>query len=220
LVVLVIVLPTAILATLGEAVPAAAGTVVALLTLPVAALVSWRLMRSEPGKLGLGRPDSWGRTVALGLLVGAGVLLVATLLITPLLEAVFGVWLKAEMFDPYTGNVGALAINLLLVSWLHAAFCEEIIFRGFLLQRIEGALGSSRSALPVAIGLSSLLFGLAHYPQGVPGIIATALGGLLWAAAYLRWERNLWIVIVGHATVDTTLAVLVFLGQHRLLLSG
>jgi hypothetical protein len=43
---------------------------------------------------------------------------------------------------------------------------------------------------------------------------------VLWATAFLRLQRNLWIVVVGHATMDTMLFVLVFLGQHRLLLAG
>jgi len=37
---------------------------------------------------------------------------------------------------------------------------------------------------------------------------------------FVATGRRLWIVIVGHATFDTVLFVLVFFGQHRLFLPG
>ena len=49
---------------------------------------------------------------------------------------------------------------------------------------------------------------------------STALGGILWGVTFLLVRRNLWVVVVGHAVMDTSLFGLVFLGLHRLLLPG
>jgi membrane protease YdiL (CAAX protease family) len=150
-----------------------------------------------------------------------GILLAATVIITPLIVVpLVGPWLDPAMFDPLRGNLGALFVNVLVVSWLHAAVSEEIIFRGFLLQRFERALGGGTRGLGIAIVLQAALFGAAHYPQGAPGIVATSLGGLLWGAIFLWAHRSLWVCIIGHAVMDTILFLLVFLGQHRLVLPG
>ena len=42
----------------------------------------------------------------------------------------------------------------------------------------------------------------------------------LWGVIFLLVRRNLWVVVIGHAVMDTTVFVLVFLGLHRLLLPG
>ena len=69
-----------------------------------------------------------GRTVLLGGVAGVGVLLVATVVITPLVTWIFGGWLDPAILDPLRGQFGALLVNVLVVSWLHAALCEEIVF--------------------------------------------------------------------------------------------
>lgn len=217
---LLIALPQLLLLLLGDRVPGAVGAAVGLLTLPAAAALAWWWMRAEPGGLGLSRPASWGRTLALGIAVGLGILIVSMFAIGPVLARLFGPWLDPAAFDPLRGNLSALLVNGILISWLHAALCEEIVFRGFFLQRLEVAFGGGRAALAGGVAISSLLFGLAHYPQGPAGMLATALGGVLWATAFLGSRRNLWVTIIGHATMDTTLFVLVFLGQHRLVLPG
>jgi membrane protease YdiL (CAAX protease family) len=216
-------LPVLALSVLGDRVPAAIGQVAAFAILPFTVAVAWVLVRAAGEgleELGLARPRRLGQTVLLGGLAGAGVLLVATVVITPLVTALFGGWLDPVMFDPLRGQLGALLVNVLVVSWLHAALCEEIVFRGFLLQRLERALGGTGSGLAIALVLQAALFGVAHYPQGLTGILATALGGLLWGGIFLGARRNLWVVILGHALMDTVLFVMVFFGWHRLLLPG
>ncbi len=218
-----LVLPTLMLLLLQETLPAWFASAVALLTLPTAALVAIMLARAGSrgwSELGLGRPGSWSRTMALGVGAGLGILLVAALVVTPLVSAWLGPWLDPATFDPLRGQVGALLVNVLLVSWLHAALCEEIVFRGFLLQRMELAFGGRAFGLAIAVVLQAALFGLAHFPQGLPGVVATTVGGMLWGGVFLWVRRNLWVAIVGHAVMNTTMFVLVFLGQHRLLLSG
>jgi membrane protease YdiL (CAAX protease family) len=223
LVLTIVVLPLLLLSAAGDAVPPSLSRILSLAILPAAALTSWLVMRAEGtgfAGLGLGRPKHWGRSLGLGLLAGIVMLLLARIVTLPLVTAVFGSYLDPAMFDPLRGNVGALLVNVLLVSWLHAALCEEIISRGFLLQRFELLFGGGAWALGVAVVLQGVLFGLAHYPQGATGVASTALGGILWGAIFLFVRRNLWVVVIGHAVMDTTVFVLVFLGLHRLVLPG
>jgi membrane protease YdiL (CAAX protease family) len=223
LVLAIVVLPLLLLSAAGDAVPPSLGRILSLAILPAAALASWLVMRAEGtgfAGLGLGRPKHWGRSLGLGLLSGIAMLLLARILVLPLVTAVFGSYLDPAMFDQLQGNVGALLVNVLLVSWLHAALCEEIISRGFLLQRFGLLFGGGAWALGAAVVLQGVLFGLAHYPQGAAGVASTALGGILWGVTFLLVRRNLWVVVVGHAVMDTSLFGLVFLGLHRLLLPG
>jgi hypothetical protein len=103
---------------------------------------------------------------------------------------------------------------------LHAALCEEILFRGFILRWVERLAGGGPGALVLAIIVQAVLFGLSHYPQGRTGVLTTTLGGLLWGAIFLVGGRQLWVVIVGHATVDTVFFTLAYFGQTRLFLGN
>jgi len=81
---------------------------------------------------------------------------------------------------------------------------EEIMARGFLLNRCQTALGGVWG--PVL--LSSFLFGLGHAYQGWIGIVQTTLFGIVLAALTVRW-RTLWPAIFAHALLNTfSLAVL------------
>jgi len=216
----IIFVPVALLAVAGPELPPAVVQVLTLAILPLAALACILLMRAGgPGLAGLGlaRPVRWSQTVTAGMAVGAALLLASVGVISPLVVAVFGRYLDPAMFDPLAGDAGALATNL-LIALFHAALCEEIIFRGFLLQRFERLLGAGKRMTVAAVLLQAVLFGLVHYSQGGAGILATTLGGILWGIAFLAARRNLWVIIIGHASFDATVFVLIYLGQHRLLL--
>jgi len=80
---------------------------------------------------------------------------------------------------------------------LTAGFCEELVFRGFLIHTLERASGM----LWLALLLSSGLFGVLHAYQRPAGAArAAALGMLL--AAPLVLTANLWPSIVAHASLD------------------
>lgn len=75
---------------------------------------------------------------------------------------------------------------------------EEIMARGFLLNRCRTALGG----VWAPILLSSFLFGLGHIYQGGIGVAQTTLFGIVLAALTLRW-RTLWPAIFAHAILNT-----------------
>lgn len=88
---------------------------------------------------------------------------------------------------------------------LTAGFCEELLFRGFLIWILQPLVG-----MPVAAVLAALLFGAAHAYQGLAGIIRTGLFGLVFTAIVLL-TRSLWPAIVLHTVVDAMGGVLAWL---------
>ena len=88
---------------------------------------------------------------------------------------------------------------------LTAGFCEELLFRGFLIWVLQPLVG-----LWLAAVLSALLFGAAHTYQGLAGVIRTGLFGLVFTAIVLL-TRSLWPAIVLHAVVDAMGGVLAWL---------
>ena len=89
------------------------------------------------------------------------------------------------------------------IVWTTASFCEEMVFRGFLMHRAVEMFGSRRFAWILAALFQAVLFGLVHAYQGIGGILTTGLIGLSFGLLYLVARRNLWPTIIGHGLVNT-----------------
>jgi len=100
------------------------------------------------------------------------------------------------------------------VVWTLAAFGEELVYRGYLTNRIAELVDAKRARWVVSLLASSTLFGAVHYYQGASGVIATGLCGLLYGTLYLVSGHNLWLPIVAHGVLDGVACVLIFLGQY------
>jgi uncharacterized protein len=85
-----------------------------------------------------------------------------------------------------------------------AGICEEIVFRGWLLSTLHGALRLDGTALVVA---AALLFGLAHSYQGVTGMVLTAFAGLFFCGLYVATGSLLWPILL-HIAIDVRFAFL------------
>ena len=89
------------------------------------------------------------------------------------------------------------------IVWTTASFCEEMVFRGFLMNRTVEVLGAGRFTWVLAALFQAVLFGLVHAYQGIGGILTTGLIGLTFGLLYLVARRNLWPTIFGHGLVNT-----------------
>jgi membrane protease YdiL (CAAX protease family) len=188
--------------------------VIFLVTLIAIAIVAFET-RAPVRELGLGRPRSIVRTIALGIAFGLAMLFFSKLLLTPIAEAITGIPRDLSAFEDVRGNV-ALYLVLMPRIWLGAAIGEEIVFRAFLIGRLEAAFGgASRVATAAAVLLSSVLFGLAHAYQGPTGILITGTLGLIFACVYAYAGRNLWLNIVVHGVYDTLSLALVLTSLDR-----
>jgi len=87
------------------------------------------------------------------------------------------------------------------LSWtllsLGAGFCEELVFRGYLMRQF-----SAWTRLPwLALLLQSALFGVSHGYQGVVACLKIALFGLVFGMLAM-WRRSLRPGMIAHALTD------------------
>jgi len=123
-------------------------------------------------------------------------------LLMPVLNHLTGTTQDVSAYANLQGNLGSL-LFFLLMTWTLAAFGEEIAYRGYIPRRIQDLAGENRAGAIVAIGLSSLLFGLAHTEQGVVGVIVTALDAVFFSLLKQRYGGNLWAPILAHGISNT-----------------
>jgi membrane protease YdiL (CAAX protease family) len=164
-------------------------------------------------EIGLARPDSWRKTILLGL----GAFVVTTLAyvaIQVIMQNLPGLEMAPadkSNYDPIYGNLPLLIIYL-VAAWTTIVFGEEMLFRGFLLNSLAGFFQHTTARWALALIGSSLIFGLAHFSWGIAGIIETTIMGLVLGFIYLRTGRNMWVTIIAHALMNTVAFVLVFSG--------
>jgi uncharacterized protein len=174
--------------------------------------VSLRLRGARWRDVGFRRGPGLRRLAYLGIMGGIALETLQLTITQPLVVRALGAPPDLQTFTSLAGNLPKAALCLLLV-WAIAAFGEELVWRGYVFNRLAGLLGGSRAPYSVALVATSLLFGLAHFHQGAPGIVIEGIGGLILGAAYLGCDRNLAVPIAVHGVVDTIDVVLGYLGQ-------
>ncbi len=183
-----------------------------LLALGLIRLVLW-LRRSSWYEFGLKRPTSWLKTILLA--VGGLVAIHLVVNITrPVVTRFTGQPVDRSQFDALRGNMPALIIGLLVV-WTLAAFGEELIFRGYLMNTLARALGNKNGGWVFACIVNSILFGFGHTYQGISGVILLAIVGWLYALFYLGSGRNLWVPILMHGLYDTSAFLVIFFSLDK-----
>jgi membrane protease YdiL (CAAX protease family) len=150
-----------------------------------------RVERRPLASIGWRRP----RLVDIPIAIAGGVLALALLvaLINGVLPA-----LHLSLNQSQAANIAAAPYWWRLVSVLRAATAEELLFRGYPMERLRELSGSRLLAalLPWAA------FTLAHVgPWGWAHLLVAGAGGAVFTLLYL-WRRNLWVNIVAHFIVD------------------
>jgi uncharacterized protein len=128
------------------------------------------------------------------------------------LVRVFHRWPDLSDLRPLVGNRNLLALALLL-TWRLAAFGEEMVYRGYLMNRVADFLGRNRTRWRVSLILTGTLFGFDHFDQGAIGQIENVIGGFLLGVFCLVWGHNLGIPMVAHLQ-DTVDVLLIFVGKY------
>ena len=190
--------------------------VIVLSKTPYLLLLGWislRLRGSSWKAVGLERPSSWGWVLGWGLAAGAAMECVELFLTQPLLTHLLHKAPDLSELAALRGSVRNLAIALIL-SWTLAAVGEELAHRAYIMNRIAECIAFPRLRWPVALALSSIVFGLAHSDQGWTGMIENAIDGGLLAGLYLACGRNVWLPIVAHGVTDSIDSVLIFSGHY------
>ncbi len=166
--------------------------------------VGWR-------QIGLARPGSWPKTVLTAIVIALAYNALDIGVILPLLRRLTGEPLDLAAFAALRGDTGTLML-LLAVAWISAAFPEELLYRGYILNRLGDVFGRSTAGWAAAAALVCLTFGLAHHAQGITGVLDNILAGALFATLYFVSGRNLWLPILVHGIIDTSSVVLLYFG--------
>lgn len=175
--------------------------------------LSLRLRQSSWRKIGLNHPNNWLRTIGIGL--GIAILLQAFSIwvVIPVVQQLTQTPLDLSQFEPLRSNLSFFLISL-VASWSYAAFLEEMVYRGYLLNRFIDLVGDSRKGWIWAGVGSSVLFGLGHSYQGVSGVVDTFISAGILSFLYFTTKRNLWLPILVHGIKDTIGFALIFFGLY------
>ena len=169
-------------------------------------ILAWAWRARLPWReLGLARPRSWIATLAAGLIIGVLLKLVLKALVMPLL----GAPPVNAAYHFIAGNLAILPAMIFMIIVV-AGVGEEILFRGYMFERLRRLLGDGRAAtIAILIGTSAV-FAVAHLPdQGVPGAQQAAITGLIFGTMYLV-TRTLWLAIATHAVFDVTAVLIIY----------
>lgn len=179
----------------------------------VFAWLSLRLRKLRWRDVGLSRYRSWPVTFVAG--VGVGLLLEAFQLFVsqPILVHVLRKQPDLELFRALSGDV-KWTLLAIAGAWTLAAFGEEMVYRGYLMNRVAELMNRTRWAWIVSLIVVHVGFGLAHAYQGITGVVDEGLAGLLFGVVYLRNGRNLAVPIIAHGLGDTIDFLLIFLGKY------
>lgn len=132
------------------------------------------------------------RDIAIG--IAAGIAILAALaciyyLIFPLLH-----WDLSQGMN----KLAATPLWWRLISTVRAAVSEELLFRGYAMERLSELTGSRK----IAACISCAIFMLDHVPTwGWQHLAIAGVGGIALTLLYL-WRRNLWVNILAHFIVD------------------
>jgi len=154
----------------------------------------------------------WGTWLAWVIALGIALLSVANgLRILPRLGIP-----RSAIFQPTLFHIYAA-----LLIGITAGFCEEVIFRGFMMTEFA-RMGYGKLVQVVVPGF---FFGLAHLAFLKHGVgvavgvmVPTAIMGMIWGTAYLAGRRSLLPCMVAHFLNDSTALpwILFFMVSHKI----
>ena len=184
-----------------------------------ALFVAWLWLRRE-GRVAeawnFSRPQSWARTLAIAAAATGGTIAIfagGTALVEalglPAPDATF-------VLELVTESPVAFAIWIVGVAILAAGLGEEMLWRGFLMDRLE-RLGGLRGRVWLVLIVQAVLFGLPHSYQGAGGMIVTGMVGLLFGWIRIMQRGNLWAVFLAHAAVDVIMMSVAYAGELELM---
>jgi membrane protease YdiL (CAAX protease family) len=183
---------------------------------PYLFLLGWASLRLRGmtwKDVGFAPPKSWGKAFGVGITAGVAMELFELFVSQPLLARWIGKMPDLSDFADLVGNLKLLLIYLALV-WVLGALGEELVYRGYLMNRAAGLFRNPKTGWTVSLVAVSVAFGCAHLDQGSTGMVENILNGLLLGGLYLACGRNLAVPVIAHAFSDTLDFLLIYLGSY------
>ena len=182
-----------------------AGNLVVVPLSAVLVLVWVRWSRTPWREIGYYRPESWIRSLAVGIAFGSAFKLLMKAIVMPLL----GADPINQAYHYLVGNRAALpaALYAMIVG---AGFGEETLFRGYTFERLGKLFGPGVGAKTLIVLLTAGWFGLAHYPvQGLAGAQQGTIVGLVFGTIFAVTGR-IGMLMVAHAAFDLTALAIIY----------
>ena len=163
---------------------------------------------------GMTRPN-WPKTIIKAFLFSICLFILSDFLITPLLELYFG---KVDLSEAshLVGNLSNYVLYLLL-GWIFGGFCEEIIFRGYVIKRLAIIFGDTNKTWLLSAIIASIGFGFMHYYQGPSGIITAGIIGFMVGLIFIYNRNNLMLLVLTHGIYNMIAITLIYLGKARMI---
>jgi membrane protease YdiL (CAAX protease family) len=183
---------------------------------PYLFLLGWASLRLRGMRwrdVGFSQPRHWRTAFLVGIVAGLCMEASELFFTQPLLARWLGKMPDLSDFADVAGNLKLTLIYLLLV-WTLGALGEEIVYRGYLMNRVAGLFRDTRVAWTVSLVAVSVVFGCAHLDQGSTGMIENVWNGLLLGLLYLACGRNLAVPVIAHALGDTLDFLLIYFGKY------
>ncbi len=160
--------------------------------------------------LGLVSPRNWPKDIAVGLVAGIALKFVVKAIVMPLL----GASAINAAYHGLQGNAAALPMMLFMVI-VGGGVGEEIIWRGFLFERLRALLGQSARAKIATVLITAALFASAHFSdQGLAGSEQAVCTGLVFGIWYTLGGR-LWPIMIAHAAYDVAAVLMIYFGVEE-----
>lgn len=96
----------------------------------------------------------------------------------------------------------AYVFSIIVFVWLQSAF-EELLERAFLITWLEGLFDKIPLKTTLAIIIQACIWGFRHSYDISERSISVALIGIIMGIAYVKFDRNLWPVIIAHCAMNT-----------------
>ena len=157
---------------------------------------------SKVKELGFKKPNNWWKTILTTIALALLIQLSFMVIFDPLIESATSSRLDLSGVEHVKGNVTNFFI-MLGVGWIIGGFLEEILFRGFLLNRISNIFKSRVLGDAIAILITCGSFGYSHLYQGLSGMISTGFISAIIAIIYISFNRNIWYAILTHGFINT-----------------
>lgn len=175
-------------------------------------ILIWAWLSYTPvAEIGLKRPKSWVSAILIGAICGVALKLVLKSVVLPYLGAPE----TNAAFQFVRGNTQEFLtwIPQLIVL---VGFSEELLFRGYLLNRLMLIFGQSGGSKVLAVLVSAFVFGIAHWSmQSFWGSLQAGIVGLVFASAYLLNGQRLWSLIAAHAAFDIFAFWIIYAGMEE-----
>lgn len=160
--------------------------------------------------LGFCRPQSWSKTVLTAIGAG-GIIVLFARVILPFVSRVAGERYEPNGLYSLEGDLPTY-LMLLFGTWPLGAVMEEMVYRGYFLNRLADLLGRGNWGWGISLVLSALIFSWTHGVYSFWFLSMTFLHGLFLGGLYFLGRKNLWSPIIAHGTGITVNITLAFFG--------